>query len=71
MKQSHKEILNKLEGYLNREGSEHLRFWQALYNCDMLIENRKLDGEDEITLPITIKDDYNISDEVLLKRLNT
>jgi len=69
MKKTHREIMNKLETYLNQEGSEHLRFWQALYNCDMVIENKRMDRDNKIILPITIKDDYNISDNELIKRL--
>lgn len=71
MKQSHKDILNKIETYLSEPGAEHLRFWQALYNMNVVKENKRFDEKEEIVLPITIKDDYNISDEALLKRIKT
>lgn len=65
MKQSHKEILDKIEKYLDRPGSEHLRFWQALFN--MNIVEFKSDPQENGNYQI--KDDHNISDEKLLKRI--
>lgn len=69
MKKSHKEILNRIEKVLSQPGAEHLRFWQAMYNIDLVVENNRFDKNGDIELPITIKDDYNISDEELLKRI--
>ena len=66
MKESHKEILNKLEEYLEQPSSEHLRFWQALRNCS-IIEYQDVDTG--IHLEIQVVDDYNISDEALLNRI--
>ena len=69
MKESHREILNKIEVYLEQPGADHLRFWQALYGMGVVEENKRFDERGEIVLPITIKDDFNISDEALLKRI--
>lgn len=66
MKQEHKEILDKIEKYLSQPGAEHLRFWQALFGMNVVR------FEDEKPLPdgnYRIKDDYNISDNELLKRI--
>lgn len=69
MKASHREILDKIETYLEQPGAEHLRFWQALYGMGVVKENKRFDERGEIILPITITDDFNISDEALLKRI--
>lgn len=63
MKQSHRNILNKLEDYLNQPGAEHLRFWQALYGCG-IIRGEMVDRENQIII-----DDFNIKDEQLIKRI--
>ena len=65
MKPEHKQILEKLEDYLSHPEAEHLRFWQALFNAEVVVfEDRpKQDGL------FSIKDDYNISDKKLLERL--
>jgi len=69
MKKSHKEILKRIEKELSKPEAEHLRFWQAMYNIDLVIENNYFDEKGDIVLPITIKDDYSISDKDLLKRI--
>lgn len=65
MNPKHKEILDKLEDYLNRPNVDQLRFWQALRNCNIIcfkdIPNKK--GIFDVV------DDYNISDDELLKRI--
>lgn len=58
MKTEHKAIMYLIEEYLEKNG-EHLRFWQALYNMGITV----FDGED-------ISDDYNISDQQLIERIN-
>lgn len=69
MKTEHKQILKKIEKYLSQPGCEHLRFWQAMRNMDIIKfeEIRKHnDSRWNESKPI---DDYNISDEDLLKRI--
>lgn len=69
MKKEHKEILNKIEKYLKQPGSEHLRFWQAMRNIDVIkFEEIKTYNNSEWNECKPI-DDYNISDEDLLKRI--
>lgn len=65
MKPEHRQILDKLEDYLNHPGAEHLRFWQALYNMDVVVFDKSTPDNE----PFTIKDDHNISDKALLKRI--
>ena len=67
MKQSHKEILVKIEKYLSSPGVEHLRFWQALRNCNIICYEEKSNSHE---VP-NVKDDYNISDNELLKRIKS
>lgn len=72
MKKSHRDILNKIEKYLKQPGAEQLRFWQALYGINIIRGELKVkqgnfwDAPDIITV---IKDDFNISDESLLKQM--
>ncbi len=67
MKQSHKEILSKIESYLSQPGAEHLRFWQALYNMHIVVpEDAEWTKE---SIGIDIKDDHNISDASLIARI--
>ncbi|MFT6125766.1 MAG: hypothetical protein ACJAVA_000207 [Flavobacteriaceae bacterium] len=69
MKKEHREILDKIEEYLEQPGAEHLRFWQAMRNCN-LIEFKEVkvhnDSQWNEFIPV---DDYNIADEKLLKRI--
>lgn len=66
MKAEHKQILSKIEDYLNQPGSEYLRFWQAMRNMDLIVYN---DVDTHMHIERQVIDDYNISDEKLLKRL--
>lgn len=66
MKPEHKKILNIIEEYLSQPEAEYLRFWQALRNIG-LIEYQEVDTG--IHLETQVVDDYNISDDKLLKRL--
>lgn len=74
MKAEHRKILDKIENYLEKPGAENLRFWQALYNMNVIrqelesVPSTKLWGTPEL-LP-RIVDDHNISDAALLKRIN-
>lgn len=63
MKKEHKEILTRIETMLSQPGAENLRFWQAMRNCDLIVYKG---GPVEGYKPV---DDYNLSDENLLKRL--
>lgn len=67
MKKSHRDILSKIESYLSQPGAEHLRFWQAMRNCN-IIEYE--DIEHDFGMEYRVVDDYNISDEALLKRIS-
>lgn len=65
MKLEHAQILNKLKEYLSQPGSEHLRFWQALFNSGVLVfEDKPMPNGN-----YKLKDDYNIPDNELLKRI--
>ena len=66
MKKEHREILNKIEKYLERPGAEHLRFWQALRNCNVIEYE---DIEHDFGMEYRVVDDYNIADGKLLKRI--
>lgn len=66
MKESHREILNKIEEYLEQDGSEHLRFWQALRNMNLIEYQDTYTGKH---LEVQVVDDYDISDKALLKRI--
>lgn len=66
MKKEHREILNKIEEYLEQPGVEELRFFQALFNINLI----KFEDIPYISNGVyQIKDDYNISDDALLKRM--
>ena len=65
MKAEHKEILDKMEEYLSRPGSENLRFWQAMRNCDLVVNAKSID----MFKSPPIQDDYNIGDNSLLERV--
>lgn len=69
MKKEHKEILNKIEKYLSQPGSEHLRFWQALRNIDVIKFEESGVNNSNYKYPKPI-DDYNISDKELLNRIH-
>lgn len=71
MKKSHREILDKIENYLEQPGSEHLRFWQALRGCNVVVYEEMYDPDSEYHTVIDYApvNDYNISDERLLKRI--
>lgn len=72
MKPEHREILNKLEAYLEQPGAEHLRFWQALYGVGVIkgdFKPLKINGVEVPNMIISIRDDFNLSDEDLLKRM--
>lgn len=65
MKVEHRQILDKIEEYLKQPGSEHLRFWQALFNIDVI-------SPSDVANPygvFLIKDDYNIDDKKLLNKI--
>lgn len=64
MKHEHRMILAEIEKYLDRPGAHHLRFWQALYNCGII--QKEINSVD---LEWNVSDDYNLSDEALLKRI--
>lgn len=67
MKLEHAQILNKLRDYLSQPGAENLRFWQALFNAGVIVfEDKPLPNGN-----YKLKDDYNISDVALLKRIKT
>ena len=66
MKKSHRDVMDKLEEYFSQEGSQHLRFFQGLRNCN-LIEYHTVDTG--IHLDTQIVDDYNIEDSKLIKRI--
>ena len=63
MKKEHKEILNKIEDYLEQPGSEHLRFTQALYNLNIY-------SQVEVGGCFFLVDNYNDLDEWVLTRIN-
>ena len=63
-KPSHKIIITKIVKYLNSSGAEHLRFWQALYNMN-IVSKIDIGRVNEFR----IKDDHNISDKKLIERL--
>lgn len=65
MKPEHKQILDKIEDYLNAPGAQHLRFWQALYNMDVVVFEDKPQANGNYR----IKDDHHISDDKLLERI--
>ena len=72
MKPEHRQILNKIEEYLKQPGAEHLRFWQALYGMGVIKGEMKIKQAFHFEMPELITeiiDDFNISDEVLLKRI--
>ena len=66
MKIEHKIILDLLHIYFSQNGAEDLRFWQGLYNCG-IIRSETFDTGVEVEQYIL--DDYNISDEKLIKKL--
>lgn len=63
MKETHRKILNKLEEYLNKEGSEHLRFTQALFNIDI---NSQVQNE----CGFFFRDNHNDADIQVLHRIS-
>lgn len=65
MKKEHEIILDKITSYLSEPGSEHLRFWQALYNMKII----KMHIVDERIPDIRVIDDHNISDKDLIERI--
>lgn len=72
MKPKHREILNKLEAYLEQPGADELRFWQALYGAGIIkgdFKPLKINGVEVPDMVINIRDDFNLSDEELLKRI--
>jgi hypothetical protein len=69
MKKEHREILNKIEKYLEQPGVEHLRFWQAMRNCNLIeFKEVKIHNDSQWNDYVPV-DDYNTTDERLLKRL--
>lgn len=62
MKASHKEILDKLEAYLERDGAEHLRFTQALFNIGI---NTQVQNE----CGFFFRDNHNDADIQVLERI--
>lgn len=62
MKKSHKEILDLIEQYLSQDGSEHLRFTQALYNLD-IYKQVECDGG------FFLVDNYNDLDSWVISRI--
>lgn len=73
MTSKHREILDKLEEYLNQPGAEHLRFWQALYGAGVIKGDLKtssfISTPDIPEAVLVIRDDFNLSDNELLKRM--
>lgn len=67
MKKEHEIILDKITSYLSKPGSEHLRFWQALYNLG-IIKIHTIDTG--IHFESWVRDDHNISDKDLIERMN-
>ena len=65
MKAEHEQILDKIKVYLSQPGAEHLRFWQALYNMDIVVFEDNMNKEGTYS----IKDDHNISDQKLIDRI--
>lgn len=63
MKAEHRKILDKIEKNLEQPGSQHLRFWQALFAFGVINNVVRPDGTCDIV------DDFNVSDEILLKRI--
>ena len=63
IKPEHKEILNLIERYLSQEGGQHIRFTQALFNLS-ITEFKDNNPENE-----ALKDNYNDSDEKVLKKI--
>ena len=65
MKAEHRQILNKIEKFLEQPGGNQLRFWQALFGANVIKFRDKPDANGNYR----IQDDYNMSDEELLKRI--
>lgn len=63
MKKEHREILNKIEEYLEQPGAEHLRFTQALYNLNIY-------SQVEVGGAYFLSDNYNDLDSWVLTRIN-
>lgn len=57
-------IMKHLSHELKKDTENHQRFWQLLFNTDVVKFNEKINSDHPI-----INDDYNISDFTLLKRL--
>jgi len=69
MKNEHKEIIDKITEYFNRTECNDLRFWQGLRNMDIIRYEETYRHPNPIHNTFNPVDDYNISDERLLKRI--
>lgn len=66
MKLEHALILKKLEEYFEQDGADKLRFWQGLYNAEVIREEKVDRGN---YIDYVIKDDYNIKDSEILNNI--
>ncbi len=66
-KDSNAEILRLLNLAFEKEGSNHLRFMQLLYNCNIL----KPIIDDKSRTIIGINDPYYYSNETIINKLKT
>jgi hypothetical protein len=64
-KDSNSEILRLLNLAFGKEGSNHLRFMQLLYNCNIF----KPIMDDKSRTIIGIDDPYNYSNQVIIEKL--
>lgn len=62
MKAKHQEILDLIEEYLSQDGTEHLRFTQALYNLG-------INSFDDSIKGFYFRDNHNDSDEKVLNSI--